>query len=103
MSRNCIYINLEKESNVSDSSLIVSETFYDFGTISMKNGNVSKEFTVTNSSDQNITLSKVLTSCMCTNAFIVRPDGSAKGPFGMSGHGVAVPPANELINAGESR
>jgi len=92
-----------RESNVSDSSLIVSETFYDFGTISMKNGNVSKEFTVTNSSDQNITLSKVLTSCMCTNAFIVRPDGSAKGPFGMAGHGGAVPPANELINAGESR
>ena len=69
----------------------------------MKNGNVMKEFTVTNPTDQDVTVKTVLTSCMCTNAFVVSGDGSVKGPFGMPGHGGAVAPANETIKAGESR
>ena len=85
-----------------ESVLTASETLYDFGTISMKNGNVTKEFTVTNSTDKDIIVSTVLTSCMCTSAFIVGPDGSTKGPFKMPGMGY-VPPANERIKAGESR
>ena len=85
------------------SALVASEPFYDFGTISMKNGNVIKEFTVTNPTAEAITLEAVFTSCMCTTAFIVGADGSAKGPFGMPGHGGAVPPANESVGAGESR
>jgi hypothetical protein len=83
--------------------LTAPEAFHDFGTISMKNGNVSKEFTVTNSTNENVTVKTVFTSCMCTTALIVQADGSTKGPFGMPGHGGAVPPANELIKAGESR
>ncbi len=86
----------------SQALLTISETLYDFGSISMKDGNVSTEFTLTNPTTEDVTLSKVFTSCMCTNAFIVDPNGSAKGPFGMPGHG-AVPPANEVIKAGESR
>ncbi|MBI2025539.1 DUF1573 domain-containing protein [Candidatus Kaiserbacteria bacterium] len=89
-------------SGTSKSALTAPETFYDFGTISMKNGNVSKEFIVTNSTDKDITVSTVLTSCMCTTAFIVGGDGSMKGPFGMAGMGY-VPPANETIAARESR
>ena len=85
------------------SALVASEASYDFGTISMKNGNVIKEFTVTNPTAEAITLEAVFTSCMCTTAFIVGADGSAKGPFGMPGHGGAVPPANESVGAGESR
>ncbi len=84
------------------SALTSPETFYDFGTISMKNWNVTKEFTVTNPTDDDITISTVLTSCMCTTAFIVKPDGTAKGPFSMAGMGY-VPPANETIKPGESR
>lgn len=84
------------------SALTTPEMFYDFGTISMKNGNVTKEFTVKNQTDTDIIVSTVLTSCMCTSAFIVEPDGSIKGPFKMPGMGY-VPPANELIKAGESR
>ncbi|MDO8593717.1 MAG: DUF1573 domain-containing protein [bacterium] len=84
------------------SKLIAPETFYDFGTISMKNWTVAKEFKVTNPTDRDITISTVLTSCMCTNAFIVEQDGSTKGPFGMPGMGY-VPPADETIKAGESR
>lgn len=93
----------EQKQTDSKALLTVSEKFYDFGTISMKNGNVTKEFTVTNASDKDITVSTVLTSCMCTNAFIVAQDGNTKGPFGMAGHGGSVPPANETIKAGESR
>ena len=84
------------------SALTAPETFYDFGTISMKNWNVTKEFTVTNPTDQDITVSTVLTSCMCTTAFIVKPDGNVKGPFSMPGMGY-IPPANETIKPGESR
>ena len=84
------------------SGLTASETFYDFGTISMKNGNVMKEFTVTNTTDQDINVLTVLTSCMCTTAFVVEPSGSIKGPFRMPGMGY-VPPANERIASGESR
>ncbi len=85
------------------SGLAVSETFYDFGTVSMKNGNVTKDFTLTNPTDTDIMVSRIETSCMCTSAYIVEPDGTNKGPFGMPGHGGAVPPANETIPAGESR
>lgn len=86
------------QSNGSKSSLTSSEYVYDFGTISMKNGNVTKDFTITNPTDKDILLSSVSTSCMCTNAFIINSDGNKKGPFGMSGHGY-VPPANETIKA----
>ncbi|MCR4333725.1 MAG: DUF1573 domain-containing protein [Patescibacteria group bacterium] len=84
------------------SGLTTVETMYDFGTISMKDGDVDKEFTVTNPTDIDITIATVVTSCMCTMAFIVESDGSAKGPFGMEGMGYT-PPANEVIRAGESR
>jgi len=87
----------------SKSALVVSETIYDFGTISMKGGDVTTEFTITNPTDRDIIISTVVTSCMCTTAFIVDPNGGAKGPFGMPGHGGAVPPANEIIKAGENR
>lgn len=94
--------NAPGASGTSKSVLAAPETFYDFGTISMKNGNVTREFVVNNPTDRDITVSTVLTSCMCTTAFIVLPDGSIKGPFRMPGMGY-VPPANELIKTGESR
>lgn len=86
-----------------ESSLVATETFYDFGTISMANGNVSKMFKVVNSSSEDIKVSSLITSCMCTSSYIVRPDGSKNGPFGMPGHGGIVPKANEVIKGGESR
>lgn len=89
-------------SSTMKSALSAPETFYDFGTISMKNYLVTKEFTVTNPTSEDITVKTVLTSCMCTTAFIVGSDGSAKGPFSMAGMGY-VPPADETIKAGENR
>jgi len=85
-----------------ESVLTTDSNLYDFGTISMKDGDVAKEFIVTNPSDEDIFVSTVVTSCMCTKAFIVKPDGKTKGPFGMTGMGY-VPPANETIKAGEDR
>lgn len=83
------------------SQLNVSEISHDFGTISMAKGNVSKTFKVENKSAEDVKIGKLYTSCMCTNAYII--GGTEKrGPFGMPGHG-AVPSANELIKAGESR
>ncbi len=84
------------------SALFAPETLYDFGTIRMEDGNVAKEFTVTNPTSADVTIATVLTSCMCTTAFVVNPAGSVKGPFGMAGMGY-VPPANETVKAGESR
>lgn len=81
--------------------LTAPEKLYDFGTISMKNGLVNHIFKVTNSSDKDIYVKKISTSCMCTRAYIQTSDGE-KGPFGMEGMGY-VPPANETIKVGESR
>lgn len=87
---------------VATSTLYAPEVFHDFGTISMKNGDVLKNFTIVNPTGKDIKLKTVVTSCMCTKALIIRPDGSQKGPFGMPGMGY-VPPANEIIKPGESR
>lgn len=83
------------------STLTASETVFDFGTISMKNGNVSHTFAVTNPTAQDLTVEDLTTSCMCTAAYIV--NGTDKqGPFGMPGMGY-VPKANMVIKAGETR
>ena len=90
-----------ESSNGGKSSLVASEALYDFGTISMANGTVSKVFKVTNPTDKDIILSNIVTSCMCTTAYIEKA-GREKGPFGMPGHGGLTARANEVIKAGES-
>lgn len=89
------------QSAIIGNELAAPEKFYDFGTISMKNGNVSKLFKVTNGTDKDILFPDLTTSCMCTAAYFVQPDRSKKGPFGMPGMGF-VPKLNEIIKAGES-
>ena len=84
------------------SALEISETIYDFGTISMKNGNVSKIFKVVNPTDKDIKVPSLTTSCMCTTAYIVKEDGSRSRPFGMPGHSGAVPKANAVVKAGNA-
>lgn len=82
------------------SSLSAEETFYDFGTISMKNGNVSKTFNIKNSTTKPLTLAKVYTSCMCTTARL-KLNGLEFGPFGMPGHGIAANSINAELKPGE--
>ena len=85
---------------VSTSALTSAERFHDFGTISMARGTVVKMFEIANPTNRDITLESLTTSCMCTNAFIVK-SGERRGPYGMPGHGGSVPKANELVRAGE--
>jgi hypothetical protein len=93
-----------------DGKLTAEETVYDFGKISMKDGNVTKVFKVSNTGSEDVNLTNISTSCMCTAAYLLRADGSKIGPFGMPGHGgnTDMPghgggKAGEIITAGESR
>lgn len=67
-----------------------TETSYNFGSISMKKGNVSNTYKVKNSSEFPVEITKLYTSCMCTTAALTI-DGKKTGPFGMPGHGGTVP------------
>lgn len=82
------------------STLAASENQYDFGAISMANGNVSKTFTVSNSGSESVMLEKIYTSCMCTEASLIL-NGQKFGPYGMPGHGL-VPKVNRALAAGET-
>ncbi|TSC52104.1 MAG: hypothetical protein LiPW41_652 [Parcubacteria group bacterium LiPW_41] len=93
---------LTESSDRTKSVLSTSEEVYDFGTISMKNGDVTKEFIITNSTDKDIFVPSLTTSCMCTRAYLVQLDGKIKGPFGMPSMSY-VPRVNEIIKVGESR
>lgn len=95
-------LSLESNTNpAAGNALTATEKLYDFGTISMANGKVNKIFKVTNPTTQDINLKSIITSCMCTTAYLESASGE-KGPFGMEGMGY-VPPANEIIKAGETR
>jgi hypothetical protein len=85
------------------SSLTVSETLYDFGTISIANGKVDHLFEITNPTNKDVNISTISTSCMCTTAYFV--NGTVKdGPFGMSGMGLTFPTtANEVVPANSTR
>ena len=85
----------------STGTLQAEETFFDFGVISMADGLASHNFKVTNSSDRDVNVKDISTSCMCTTAFIETMSGE-KGPFGMPGMSSRTE-ANETIKAGESR
>lgn len=82
--------------------LTVLEKEFDFGTISMKNGNVSKIFELKNEGVEPIQISKVYTSCMCTVAKITDAKGSTSGPYGMPGHGGGVSEAGVEVGSGET-
>lgn len=90
-------------SNITQSgsgTLSAKETNFDFGAISMANGKVSHVFKLKNESGESAMLSKIYTSCMCTEATLVYGDKKF-GPYGMPGHS-GIPQINETINPGES-
>jgi hypothetical protein len=76
------------------------EPLYDFGTISMSAGKVSHRYPIRNTGNSAITIRKIYTSCMCTEATLVTAQGR-QGPFGMPGHGV-IPGIYETIPPGGS-
>lgn len=68
-------------------ALVALEKSFDFGAISMENGEVSRVFQVKNEGPGPVTINKVYTSCMCTTAQIKDGSGRKYGRFGMPGHG----------------
>jgi len=86
-------------SAVSEGTLVASEPSFDFGTISMATGKVKREIKVKNTGTEAVTVIKMYTSCMCTEASFLQ-NGKKMGPFGMPGHGF-VPKINSAINPNE--
>ncbi len=80
-------------------ALTFEKSQYDFGTVSMAKGKVSKEFTLENKSQGDVKIGEVSTSCMCTEAELKVGDRTA-GPFGMQGHGLTSS-ANLVVKSGE--
>ena len=70
-----------------EGTLVAKEIFYDFGTISMKNGKVSKLFKINNSTSEDIKLPSLTTSCMCTAAYFIDSDRN-KRTFWYAWYGV---------------
>lgn len=85
-----------------ESVLVASAAMYDFGEVSMAKGKVDTTFTIKNPTNTEVKLASIVTSCMCTTAYI-EDGGSEKGPFGMPGHGGPVPKANVILKPGEER
>ncbi len=79
--------------------LSTEEANFDFRTISMAAGKVSHDFKVKNTGSEPLTINKVYTSCMCTEA-VLKKGGDSAGPFGMPGHGFN-PPIKVVLNPGE--
>lgn len=75
------------------------EKLFDFGEVSMAQGKVSHEFKIKNSGSGSLTLNKIYTSCMCTEAFLLKGDIKL-GPYGMPGHGF-IPKIKQTLGAGE--
>ena len=67
--------------------LLAPETFYNFGDVSMAKGNVTHNFKIVNNSGQPASISRIYTSCMCTEAKLMM-GGESFGPYGMPGHGL---------------
>lgn len=79
--------------------LSVSESFYDFGSVSMAKGLVTRKFSLTNSGSVPATITKMFTSCMCTKAKLTVA-GQTWGPIGMPGH-TAIPNLAVQIDPGQ--
>lgn len=91
--------NKQQSAAALSGSLSVSETSFDFGTISMKNGVVTKEIVLRAREQGPATITRIQTSCMCTSV-VLKKGGRTFGPFGMPGHGI-VPSIREDVGVGE--
>ncbi|MHB8871331.1 MAG: DUF1573 domain-containing protein [Candidatus Doudnabacteria bacterium] len=88
-------IKTANPSNIQMTQLKSDLSDYDFGTISMKNGKVTKSFKITNVENTPVMVKKVYTSCMCTDAML-RIGSQSFGPYGMLSHGFS-PEVNQAI------
>src|SRR4030042_2437394 len=77
------------------------ETAFDFGDVSMANGKVSRVFKIKNTGSETLSINKIYTSCMCTEAVLTIADFRSKA-FGMLGHGPAPKIKKELMPGQEA-
>lgn len=75
--------------------IVAEESSFDFGSVSMKSGVVKHSFAIRNNSDKPVMVSKMYTSCMCTEATLSYK-GENVGPYGMPSHGF-LPPVNVTL------
>lgn len=80
--------------------LTVEESSWNFGTIPMSEGIVTKDVQVSNGSSEPVTITNLETSCMCTTAQVIHEDGRKSSMKGMVGHGTTSN-ISETINPGE--
>lgn len=80
-------------------ALVAAERSYNFGSVSMAAGKVTRMFKVKNSGDKDLKIAKLYTSCMCTSASLITSEGR-RGPFGMPGHS-SIPAIDVPLKAGE--
>jgi len=71
-----------------------------FGRISMAAGKVSHRYSIRNTGITPLTINKIYTSCMCTEATLITRSAK-RGPFGMAGHGI-LPSVSERLAPGEA-
>lgn len=82
----------------SQEALETKEASFNFGTISMAEGEVKHAFQIKNTGPEPVVIERIYTSCMCTTASL--EIGAKKfGPFGMA-HGF-VPSINKKLDPGE--
>ncbi|HEY4490133.1 MAG TPA: DUF1573 domain-containing protein [Candidatus Paceibacterota bacterium] len=92
-------IDTKNYSEASVNVLTSDKTLHDFGTISMKDGNVKTIFKIKNPTEEILTLNKLYTSCMCTSATLI-VGNKTQGPFGMPGHS-AITTFNQTLKPNE--
>lgn len=68
-------------------ALVSMRPSLDLGTVSMAAGKLPFSYLIKNGGSEPLTINRIYTSCMCTNATLVTAT-ERKGPFGMPGHGL---------------
>lgn len=79
--------NVLSSSTFSSGKIIALQNTYDFGTIKMYEGKAEYNYELRNDSDTAVTLGELYTSCMCTTAQVIYPNGTESRIAGMKGHG----------------
>lgn len=73
---------------LSNSVLTIAPAEFDFGQISMANGNVDTTFTLKNDGEEPVKITEISTSCMCTTAQI---EGKSFGMHGSPNANIEIP------------
>lgn len=92
----------ESYQNMEDiQSVQVNPTSYSLGDVEIDGGVVGRAYQIKNSSDKEIEVSKLATSCMCTKAKIIYGSGETR-LYGMEGQGNRNPNPNVSIKPNET-